>query len=83
MKNVLKQKVSAGVTRLFAIHWLSFGIDVSEYGVHWNFFFTVMGVNAVSAYTSSLQPAGCLLAGEHASTVSQKDANTFIVIAAS
>ena len=67
-QHVHEQKVFAGVMRLLVIRGLSLGTDVNEYGVHWNFFFTVFGVNAVLAYSSSLQPIGCLLAGERIHT---------------
>ena len=53
-----------GVARLFTIKAVSYQEHVSEYGVHWNFFFTLAAVALLSgALSSRIHPRSAAVAG--------------------
>ena len=56
-RNVLPLIV-LGCSRLFAIQSTDYHVHTSEYGVHWNFFFTLAGVALASTVLEPLLPVG-------------------------
>ncbi|MCJ1423473.1 hypothetical protein MMC29_001357 [Sticta canariensis] len=58
-----RQSHAAGVLRMLVTTASGYHVDAEEYGVHWNFFFTLAATAALSALTADLDGRTCCLAG--------------------
>lgn len=54
---------AAGLLRVAATQALGYHVDASEYGVHWNFFFTLAAVDLLYMGMSHFSQKACFGAG--------------------
>lgn len=62
--------LAIGFVRLAAVRGVDYHVPASEYGIHWNFFFTIAGVAALST-AADLGPRASVMAGVGALIVYQ------------
>ncbi|XP_056141294.1 phosphatidylinositol-glycan biosynthesis class W protein [Lampris incognitus] len=91
MNNVAKQVMSVwplavlGIGRLISVKMSGYHEHVTEYGVHWNFFFTLAIVRVVASLLLTLFPVnqsglyGLLIGGLYQFTLETSDLKSFII----